>query len=391
MIPELHPYSVEIVGCAAMLNEIRWIELTSGEHRSLFEKNGKYFVSSLTEEEQDIIMMALKDPKFGDTSWMDIDEPSFGTVALDYAKGWAEGMFVDGLWGDIEGVWDLAKAAAKLASANASYQIGLGVRLFSGDFTFKSEKAALQKASQFTGELLTIGMKVLTEFDQIYMAFATQDAQALAQYSERAQVVGAVAVELWDGIKDAFHNLTARQCGRIVGVAFYQIATILLTGGAKAAVAVGAKAGAAVSKGAVISKVAKSLERLFGSRAPLLAEKCEAVVKLCTEAMNTKMCFVAGTPIWTADGAGSPGSYQAMRKTVDEVAKGMRMTRGKYAPAGEIWNKGGGFNTGAENFWDHWVRHSVEYPGTETPLSYNTLTKPWTMPSITQSPKVQYW
>ncbi|REJ96414.1 MAG: hypothetical protein DWQ34_04035 [Planctomycetota bacterium] len=237
----------------------------------------------------------------------------------EFTKGFLYGVVVDGAWGTVTGVfdllgyaYDLVKWRAKVAWDAVQDPVGYAedVMAFHEQMLATGQSAAVESAEvmelmqDLSGE---IGRLSVEDPKTLEKLLTGQTAGLEGKTSDTLILISSVASELLGSVVGAIANelrtMTAEEAayvtGRILGVVFFEIVAAIFSGGGSTA-AKAAKAGKA-------AKLTRLIRRLESIDAPILRNRrvqrsLTNLAEFIAWLTNTKICFVAGTPVHTIDG-----------------------------------------------------------------------------------------
>lgn len=301
---EFHPYMIQLLGPDGMDQFVDHIETDDGPRDVVKAFDDKYYV-------------AMKD---GGSGGGDQPKPTAVLVAKTltnvvdagvirphqipgYLGGVLDGFFVHGLWGTVEGAYGLLKFAASAVKYGTTHYspLGMAYQMTMGD-KYEAERQFAIKAWNVTEETVTtmgrIALKVVNLHDQTIEAIITGDLDELRDLGAFAQVTMQMSLEVLYELSLHLQGLTPWEKGEVVGQVLYEVGEFVVTAGT-----------AKVTKLGVLTKLktaAQSGEFTGGAASIMSAvfQQGSKMVKYMDMLSNTtnKMCFVAGTQVFTAQG-----------------------------------------------------------------------------------------
>ncbi len=228
-------------------------------------------------------------------------------VGSEFYKGFSEGFFIDGAWGDAEMGWQVLEFGWKTAKRYFN--------IFDPFDSSKNIREDFRRAKDFVGnlEFKKWGAFALTAAKNgwnITLALKSNRPQDLSQ--EQIDVlfkVGAILEQVEKIVKETLaQNVSERLKGRIVGMVAYELFTDAALAFATVATEGAAAPATAPAAAAKLAKLVKSLEK-FDDAKPLL-RALDAGQPLAKKVGDfylalkilQRTCFVAGTPLLTPEG-----------------------------------------------------------------------------------------
>jgi hypothetical protein len=151
------------------------------------------------------------------------------TQLTDFAIGFVKGFFVDGLWGNVTGLVDVAKFLWNnpLVGLNPFARISTedALRYWNGDFS--KEREQLDGILEIVGIVAEVANQVSkTAMDEVQSelnAIMSGDPDELEALADKHKQLAAFAMQLAADLWDAFVDLSAEEKGRIFGAIFYEV------------------------------------------------------------------------------------------------------------------------------------------------------------------------
>jgi hypothetical protein len=217
-------------------------------------------------------------------------EPRYG--AWNYAKGYGAGLYDTGV-GVVDGVHGLGKGVWYAVRNYNEFSIVCRIAGGGGLLTVE-DRRRLSIAWNTAQALSNVYLQVLNVQTQVIEDVLTGNQDDLRQLGEDYAFVGECAVEIIEAIAAQIDSLDDFQKGRIVGRITGEVLLLVATDGL-----------AQATKAGVLGETVQRLRQVSflpeAVRAPVL-ERLTAIEQFAARLATTRMCFVAGTPVWTAEG-----------------------------------------------------------------------------------------
>jgi hypothetical protein len=254
---------------------------------------------TLPDSSMPAVMVAIEDPQIFNPPRSLSDDLLTVKGTADFLAGFVVG-FTGGATDTVVGTVKLIKAiptgiynAYKGVYTTYKYLQNLGVRYVDGD-TFEQEKqvyATVSKSVQVMGDII---QKIWAADEAVITAIQTGDYEPLNELSDEARVAIDASVEFFQALGEELQNqvnqMTPYEYGKVGGRAAFEIVSLILPY---------TKLGE-VSKLKVLTEMGKSAE--FLDLSSPIGRAFAKIQPLIDGLTTTKMCFVAGTPIHTANG-----------------------------------------------------------------------------------------
>lgn len=245
--------------------------------------------------------------------------------------------FGSGMWDTGVSIKDGVVDIAKIAWHNAVYYnlFSIQIRVLTGNGLLIAEDEAKVRAfASVMGSMADLAKRLAEDEDLIYEALILRDADAIEQLGEEYGVYFDIALEVLDAIREELISISPRQAGwitgRVVGEVIIIVAPAIFTAGTSAIAQASVRGAQIVS---VIEKVRAAtsvagLAKMSGignlDLASRLGARLSPLPAKLGRVLNSRMCFVAGTVVWTSLGPKRieevrPGDYVLSRDETGTV------------------------------------------------------------------------
>ncbi len=298
---DFYPFLMRIDGPPELTDILSQIQLGETEYQAV-EHDGMLRLAQLDAEAPRAFLVVPIIP-------LEFDFPDQPELSEDFPNNptdWSEAAagFCRGLGDSVVGIWDGVVEIHSLAVDGTAYVITFDYRVRNGDAegAIADLKHDYRMAKEKAEAIADVLEQIAVYTSGMYFAAATGNQALMNKYGSEMALFAEYAAEI---IELAYLEWKAEATDYEVGRAFGRIYGEIVL--AVASVGVGY-----ISKGATLVSVLQKLRVApWMQRYPLTLAKIDSLIIRAQGMTTTIMCFVAGTPVHTADGLRPIESIQA--------------------------------------------------------------------------------